>query len=389
VSVLSDDLVRRLDRIDWNFPNTGTPPGSVHTLHWFPGNFIPQIPAALIQVLSARGALVLDPFAGSGTTALEAVRLGRRVIASDRMSACVMITGAKIAFLNGALDRRRRLGLLAELTFEHQCRTDRIGCRGEGGNPDLAAWFAPETLAQLRFLWQQVESADSAPARAALQAVFSDVLFDCAASGAAVNATGVRRRHHWGWVADNVRPRVLVPHNAIKLFQQRLLALDDVTSHSDQSGPAALVVKQDARRLALPDGVIDLVVTSPPYIGVIDYTHANRLLYAWMGWPILVERKDEIGARFRRGRLNMRAEYGADLRQARDEIARVLKPGAACAVVLGESRRFPSTAQQTLADFGEIMPVIWGPAPRTPTRRRVTDRAARDAVELVCVFRKP
>ena len=73
----------------------------------------------------------------------------------------MMITRAKIAFLDGALDRRRGVALLAELTFEHQCRTDRIGRQDESGSPDLETWFAPETLAQLRFLWQQVEAADS------------------------------------------------------------------------------------------------------------------------------------------------------------------------------------------------------------------------------------
>jgi hypothetical protein len=300
-----------------------------------------------------------------------------------------MITRAKIAFLDGALDRPRRVALLAELTFDHQCRTDRVGNGGEGDSPDLDAWFAPETLAQLRFLWQQVEAADSTATRAALQAIFSDVLFDCASPGAALTVTGVRRRHHWGWVADNVRPRVLVPHNAIKLFRQRLLALDGVAAPSRDVGTAALVLKQDARSLALPNEVVDLVVTSPPYLAVIDYTHANRLLYAWMGWSMRADREHEIGARFRRARVSAAAEYGADLRQARNEIVRVLKPGAACAVVLGESRRFPSTAQRILSDFAEVMPVVWGPVPRTPTRRRVAERAAREPFELVCVFRKP
>lgn len=33
--------------------------------------------------------------------------------------------------------------------------------------------------------------------------------------------------------------------------------------------------------------------------------------------------------------------------------------------------------------------LVWGPTPRTPSRRRVADRAAQDAVEVVAVFRKP
>jgi len=125
----------------------------VHTLHWFPGNFIPQIPAALIQVLSEPEDVVLDPFGGSGTTGVEALRLGRRAVISDRMSACVLIASAKLALTTGALDRRVRGELLNQLTFDHECRSDQIGCRGEGGSPDLNIWFASDTLRQLRYMW--------------------------------------------------------------------------------------------------------------------------------------------------------------------------------------------------------------------------------------------
>jgi DNA modification methylase len=141
--------------------------------------------------------------------------------------------------------------------------------------------------------------------------------------------------------------------------------------------------------MALPDGVIDLIVTSPPYIGVIDYTHANRLLYAWMGWSMEHERRKEIGARFRRNRIAAVAEYLEEMRAARDEIWRVLRPGAFCAIVIGESRKFPGTVEHMVADFDERMPLVWGPISRRASRRRVSDREAREGVEYVCVFRKP
>ena len=73
------DVVRGLAGVDWNFPRAGTLRGTVHALHWFPGNFIPQIPAHLIQLLSRPGDLVLDPFCGSGTTGAEACRTGEAV----------------------------------------------------------------------------------------------------------------------------------------------------------------------------------------------------------------------------------------------------------------------------------------------------------------------
>lgn len=371
--------------MDWDFPQAGTSRGSIHGLHWFPGNFIAQIPAALIQILSVPGDLVLDPFGGSATTAIEAARLGRRCFASDRLSPAALIGGAKLALLERQFDRRRRGEILASLAFEHECRTDIPGMNGEGSDPVLADWFTPSTMAQLRHLWSLVER-EQGPTARVLGAIFSDVLFVCASTSGSPTRTGKRRRHHWGWIADNVRPTRLVEHNAIALFSERLAAVPDL---EDGPPPApALIVQQDARRLALPDGMVDLVVTSPPYVGVIDYAHANRLLYAWMGWSLRVERVDEIGARFRRTRRNALAEYLTEMRQVRDEIHRVLKPGAHCALVIGASRRFPDAVDRVVAGFAERMSLVWGPKPRLPSRRRVSDRAAQEPVEFVCAFRK-
>lgn len=383
MSVLIDHA--RLDRIDWDFPRAGNRRGSVHDVHWFPGNFIAQIPSALVQVLSAPGDLVLDPFGGSATTATEAVRLGRRAVVSDRLSAASVIGNAKLALFGGALGRRRRGEILASLAFEHQCRSDRPGRLGEGSDTALAAWFAPGTLAQLRYLWALVEG-EPDPGRRVLAGIFSDVLFNCASTGGAPTRTGKRRRHHWGWIADNVRPAVLVEHNAVALFSGKLATLDEGDPGCRTT--SALLVQQDARRLALADGVVDLVVTSPPYVGVIDYTHANRLLYAWMGWSMMEERQDEIGARFRRTRRNAAEEYRAEMRLVRDEIHRVLRPGAYCAIVIGASRRFPDAVSDLVADFTERLPLVWGPKARMPTRRRVSDRDASEPVEFVCAFRK-
>ena len=133
-----------LDRIDWNFPGAGTDFPSVTLLmHWFPGNFIPQIPTAFIQALSKPGDLVFDPFGGSGTTAVEAVRLGRKAILSDCVIACVLISAGKLAVQATGLDRHSKASILRALTWRHHCRSDRSGTNGQGSDPSLSDWFAP------------------------------------------------------------------------------------------------------------------------------------------------------------------------------------------------------------------------------------------------------
>ncbi len=121
---------------------------------------------------------MLDPFGGSGTTVLEAARLGRRSIYSDSVTACAFIARAKVALGESPPSRETREHILQVLTWRHACHSDEVGVNGEGSALELADWFAPGTLGQLRHLWQLIEAVGDP----SLGLIFSDLLFACAST---------------------------------------------------------------------------------------------------------------------------------------------------------------------------------------------------------------
>lgn len=70
---IKTDTLWIIDRRD----NSGVHSGSYH------GNFVPQIPHQLFSRYTKKGDWILDPFVGSGTSLIEAQRMGRNSIGID------------------------------------------------------------------------------------------------------------------------------------------------------------------------------------------------------------------------------------------------------------------------------------------------------------------
>ena len=62
-------------------PASGSDP--IHAMHPRGGSLPPAVVAELICTYTQEGDVVLDPSAANGTTAIEALRLGRRAVTTD------------------------------------------------------------------------------------------------------------------------------------------------------------------------------------------------------------------------------------------------------------------------------------------------------------------
>lgn len=74
--------------------------GNGHALTYH-GNFVPQIPHQLMRRYTRPGEIVLDPFIGGGTTAIEAANLGRRCIGIDLNPALIANLAARLPVAPG------------------------------------------------------------------------------------------------------------------------------------------------------------------------------------------------------------------------------------------------------------------------------------------------
>ncbi len=384
---VSADVVRQLDRVDWDFPGSTTPERSAHSLHFFPGNFIPQIPNFLIRILSAEGQTIFDPFCGSGTVGVEALSLNRSVVLADQNRAALQVARGKLGLHAASSWPRAADSILGRVASDFPHRAARRARNYEGTDPELARWVHEETLSELAYLWNLVEDSDPA-AHDVLEMLFSDLLFAVASTAGAQTQSGGRRRHHWGWVADNVRPTRPVYHDAIRLFAKRIEKAR-VAAMATHLGKSRFTLRlEDARAGRQDVASVDAVVTSPPYVGMIDYARASRLTYLWMNWSLELDHNNEIGARSRRKGRNALDDYLIAMDVCLRSISASLRPGGYAAFVVGASRGFPTATTRFTELAQQHLTLVWGPRSRRPSRTRVAERLARASEEWICVLRK-
>ncbi len=301
---------------------------------------------------------------GSGTTLIEAWRLGRTSYGVDLDPLACLIARAKttpierlaLTEANGTL-----LKLIALLRHAHGTAhpanlpvawVERYLPRDL---PNLDYWFLPEVQAALCLLRAAIEQVEAIPQVKTLwHLVFSSLIV---ARTSVANARDlVHSRHHHHVHA--------VPPDPVARFEERLKrverSLGELSPGPMQPGfPPPFVACADGRRLPLTNRCADLVFTSPPYCNALDYTRAHTFGVAWLadvlgvdlksyvrrgrdyvgsergakgqGWPPTgVSEVDRITEQVRSvdaGRARLVARYFVDMRRILDEVGRVLRPG--------------------------------------------------------------
>ena len=261
--------------LDFHGENSGY---ASHDLHSFAAKFPPQLPRVFIRGLTSPDDIVLDPMMGSGTTLVEALLEGRRGIGIDIDPLALRLGYSKTrtANLNNIQDTINKV-----LRKAHQYLSGREIIErslsdffDEKTKTFINYWFLPRTQRELMALVLAIQSVADEPTQRFFELTLSSIIVT-KSGGVSMARDLAHSRPH----LDKTK----IAKNALEQFSFRLQKNLKSVEGLKASGAIASIIAGDARSMPIANGVIDLIVTSPPYANAIDYMRAHKFSLVWFG----------------------------------------------------------------------------------------------------------
>ena len=304
----------------------------------------PQLPRLFIEKLTAPGDRVYDPFSGRGTTALEAGLLGRRVAANDINPLSRILLEPRLS----PPDLEAVAARLAEIP------PDGLGAPG----PDLGMFFHPDTFQEIQAL------------RAWFLARLAAGTFDAVDGWLRMVATNRLTGHSPGFFSVYTLPpnqavtaakqveinrkrgqtpsyrdtATLILRKSKKLLSE--LAPADLARLRQAALDAVLLTGDAGTTPGLASSSVQLTVTSPPFLDVVQYQADNWLRCWFCGLDAAAVGQGITMAR-------TVAAWAEVMGQTFRELHRVTRPGGYVAFEVGEVRKGTVHLEETVLPLGE------------------------------------
>lgn len=294
---------------------------SLHTLSAYVGGFPPALARYFIERYSTKGDVVLDPFCGGGTTPLEAGRTGRTVLANDAFTYAYTLTQAKC----NPLPPREFEQYLSSILDSMEKTPVSIN---DLDNEDIEVFYSESTLKDILRM-KDVLRGDESEQACFLKGLISGILH-----GPSKSFLSVQTKDTYSGSADYVRD--YIEENDLEVPDRDIgeCARDKYERATEDGVPQfeSTVTQSDARNLNFEPESADLVVTSPPYMHMLDYTWNNWIRLWWLG----ADRKQEQDS------LDITADvdkYRSFINSSLDEMYDVLKPNSRAILIVGDVKK--------------------------------------------------
>ncbi len=309
----------RLEAVDWSFISRDRA-HPIEAIHPYPAKFIGDIPRALLRSLSCpEGTLVFDPFAGSGTTLLEAQRSGLSSVGVDLNPIACLIARVKTGSCpNNLADTARALS--ASASRSRAKRTWEI--------PNVDHWFKVDIQGAIVALLNELKVVSDHVTHDALRLALSSILVrvsnqDSDTRYAAVEKNIERADVFAAFVAAAEKLEKALAARDWEISPVKVIAANTLTMSPDQLG-----------------GEVGLVITSPPYPNAYEYWLYHKYRMWWLGFDPLAVKTQEIGARahFFKRHHHTEEHFWNQMRDTFKLIGKVLIKGGYACFVIGRSK---------------------------------------------------
>jgi len=312
------DAIKILDKIDWDFKDFTTQ-YLTHTFHSYPARFIPQIPLTFIKLFTKEKETVLDPMCGCGTTLVEAFLNNRNSIGNDLNPLATLITKVKTTLINEDKFRyfNKKLAVMKRyLDLDYRRVDERINNLPNRKVSKIFNWLVISKLESIRETLLEVKEEGHNDLFNFGMVALSSTIWSLVENGSRID------------VEDMFLKKVKSMQNDLKEMAKIIRTIPEVK-----------VICGDARKLEVETGLIDLIVTSPPYVNALDYYRVHMYNMLWLGMDFDSFRKHEIGghSHFIINRFRLLSEYLGDMLRSMIEMNRVLKMNKLCVIVVGNS----------------------------------------------------
>jgi len=300
----------------------------VHRLHPYLGKYIPQLVEIFIRKYCPTR--VYDPFCGCGTTLVEASALGIDSVGCDISAFNCLMTQAKTGVYDLPRVEHELRSALNDLDLRHSPTLFGSVEEPDDHNEYLREWFHPNALRALliyRSLIPRYEYQDlmrvvlSRSARSARLTTHYNLDFPKKPQ------TGPYECYKHGGICK--------PTTDAYQFLRRytLDTIDRVREFAEIRKSAKLeIIWDDARNIKLPK--FDMIMTSPPYVGLIDYHEQHRYAYELLDLP----RRDdlEIGAASKGKSVNAHQNYLTGIKEVFANARKYMKKNDFAVIVIGD-----------------------------------------------------
>lgn len=359
----------------------------VHRLHPYLGKFIPQLVEVFLRKYFRPGQTVLDPFCGSGTTLVQANELGIHALGYDVSAFNVLLCRAKTARYEYSRLRKEVLNILERVSdatqqlpgqlplWESEVRP--VASPSEADHAYLRLWFAPQALRELLTYRRWIETGGY-EYRDILRIILSR------------SARSARLTTHFDLdfpKKPQTEPYYCYKHSRICqpttgafkfLHRYSLDTLRRVREFAAVRTDAQVtIVHGDSRNADFPP--VDGVITSPPYVGLIDYHEQHAYAYHLLGLDDA--REKEIGAAANGSSQRAKKQYQQDIAEVFRRCLAAMPSGGRLIVVAGDRDNL----------YGEIAAMVGAEVEAILQRHvnRRTGRRSSEFFESVFIWRKP